>query len=83
MPETTSQNYVAGRPRSQPALIWRGSSSALFGNGMQLLGLTGRTAQKTVCWQVLQNTSAKMKPRCLLPFNTPGATVQSKDMFTA
>ncbi|HEV2485425.1 MAG TPA: hypothetical protein VGT08_07825, partial [Terracidiphilus sp.] len=28
MPATTSQNYVAGRRRSQPAQMWRGSSSA-------------------------------------------------------
>ena len=28
MPATTSLNYVAGRPRSRPAQIWRGSSSA-------------------------------------------------------
>jgi hypothetical protein len=27
MPATTSLNYVAGRPRLQPAQIWHGSSS--------------------------------------------------------
>jgi len=81
-PGRTSKNCTGDPRRSLHAHLWRESSAASSGSGTPPRGCAGAMPLSQARWQTLPSISPATKKLFSLHFNIPGATVQSKAMFT-
>ena len=81
-PGHTCKNCADGLRRSPHVPLWRASSAASSGNGTLPRGCVGAMPLMQARWQTSPSISAATKKPYLLHCNSPGATAQSKAMFT-
>ena len=85
MPETTSQNYVAGRRRSQPALIWRQGVLRPHDSATMMQAAWPDwkdSAKSSLLASFAKHLCHDESRAACRPFSNLGATARSKGTFT-